>query len=234
MKIYLEPDYKERVINLWSKYSHLEIFNQQGYEYRKSPLLPEYVLKDAILFIGLNPSFTKNAEILPDNEKIEFYPIIENDKKDITYFEKFKDISVYCNNTDWTHLDLFFLRETNQKLIEELSYDNVDFLQDQLDITFEIIDRATPRLIVVSNALASEFFGKLKQKHLPHFSKIWMGYSLDFNKDFDHEIGTYRIDIGGKKTPIIFSEMLSGQRALDIGSFERLKWQIKRILDFDK
>jgi len=234
MKIHLEQDYKERVVNLWSKYGHIEILNESDFEYRKSPILPQYVLKNALLFIGINPSFDKKSKIKSDNVKIEFYPIIENSQKDIPYFEKFKDISEYCDNAEWTHLDLFFLRETNQKVIENLSYHNAEFLQEQLDITFEIINRASPRLIIVSNSLASEFFGKLKQKHLPHFSKIWMAYNLDFNENFDNEIGTYKINIGGKITPILFSGMLSGQRALDIGSFERLKWQIKRILDIEK
>ena len=234
MKVNLEQDYKEKIVNLWAKYNQIEILNEPGFEYRKSPILPQYILKNALLFIGINPSFTEKAKIHPDNEKIEFYPIIEKSIKDIPYFEKFNNISDYCDNAEWSHLDLFFLRETNQKVIEKLSYDNVDFLQEQLDITFEIINRASPRLIIVSNSLASEFFGKLKQKHLSHFDKIWMGNSLDFNKDFDTKFGTYKINIGGKITPILFSGMLSGQRALDIGSFERLKWQIKRILDFEK
>lgn len=231
MKLYLEPEYKKKVLQIWSKFDNINVLNESGFEYRKSPLLPEYVLKDAILFIGINPSFTKKASIHPEKKSIEFYPIRENDSKDITYFEKFKDISKYCNNAKWTHLDLFYIRETNQKIIEKLSYENIDFLQEQLDLTFEIIKKASPKIIIVSNSLASEFFGKLKQKHLPHFDKIWLGFGLDFKNDFDSEIGTYKIDIDGRLIPIIFSGMLSGQRALDIGSFERLKWQIKRILE---
>ena len=50
-----------------------------------------------------------------------------------------------------------------------------------------------------------------------------MGFDLDFDEDFNNEIGTYKIKIGEKETPIFFSGMLSGQRALDLGSLERLK-----------
>lgn len=234
MQIHLKQDYQDRVLGIWSKYNHINALNVPSARYRKSPLLPESVLSDALLFIGINPSFTNGSTIHEDNLKIEFYPIVENSAQTLPYFDKFDKISKYCNNIRWTHLDLFFLRETNQKIIEELSYKNVDFLQEQLVITYEIINRASPRLIVVSNSLASEFFGKLKQKHKSHFKKIWMGFNLDFEKDFDNEIGTYRIKIGNKNTPIIFSSMLSGQRALDIGSFERLMWQIKRIIDLEK
>jgi len=226
----LEKDYNDRVLDLWQKFKDIPVLNENGCEYRKSPLLPKMVKKNAILFIGMNPAFSKKRKDEIRKTEIEFYQIISDDIKDITYFEKFKDIASYCNNAEWTHLDLFFLRETSQDVIEELSFKNVDFLQAQLDISFEIINKATPKIIVVSNSLAAEFFGKKKQKH-SFFDKIWLGFNLDFEKDFNKEIGTYKIKISGKDTPIIFSGMLSGQRALDLGSLERLKWQIKRILD---
>lgn len=227
----LENDYKDRVLAIWKEFKDIEVLNHPDCEYRKSPLLPKTIKKDAILFIGINPAFSKRRSEEIKNKEIEFYPCIADEIKDITYFEKFKDVASYCNNAEWTHLDLFFMRETNQEVIEKLSYDNVDFLQAQLDISFEIIKKASPKIIVVSNSLASEFFGKRKQKHLPHFDKIWMGYDLDFKTDFDNELGTYKIKIGENDIPIFFSGMLSGQRALDLGSLERLKWQIKRILD---
>jgi len=226
----LEKDYKDKVLDLWQKFKDIPVLNENSCEYRKSPLLPKMVKKNAILFIGMNPAFSKKRKDEIKETEIEFYPIISDEIKDITYFEKFKDIASYCGNAEWTHLDLFFLRETNQDLIEELSFKNVDFLQAQLDISFEIINKATPKIIVVSNSLASEFFGKKKQKH-SFFDKIWLGFDLDFEKDFNTEIGTYKIQIAGKDTPIIFSGMLSGQRALDLGSLERLKWHIKRISD---
>jgi hypothetical protein len=222
----IEKQYKEKVIKIWDKFSDIPILNEPGCEYRKSPVLPKTVECDSVMFIGCNPSFRNGAKI--DNN-IEFYSKIENEK-DIPYFEKIKEVVAYCNNVSWSHLDMCFIRETIQKIIEELTYTNIDFIQAQLDISFEIIEKSKPKLIVVTNALASEFFGKKKNKH-KGLETIWKGYNLDFNNDFDNEIGTYKIEIDGKITPIIFSGMLSGQRTLDIGSFERLKWQIKMILD---
>ena len=230
----LEKDYKDRVLDLWQKFKDIPELNENGCEYRKSPLLPKIVKKSAILFVGMNPAFSKKRKEEIKESEIEFYPIVSHEIKDITYFEKFKDIASYCGNPEWTHLDLFFLRETNQELIEELSYDEkgINFLQSQLDISFDIINRAVPKIIIVSNSLASEFFGKRKLPKHSSLAKIWLGFDLDFRENFDREIGTYKIQIAGKDTPIIFSGMLSGQRALDIGSLERLKWQVKRILDF--
>ena len=63
-------------------------------------------------------------------------------------------------------------------------------------------------------------------------------YARELLKDrldskFDEEIGTHRIT--GKNnlqgTPIFFTSMLTGQRALDLGSYERLIWQIKYVLE---
>ena len=227
----IKNNYEERVIQLWEKYSHLDVMNESGCEYRKSPLLPIEIEDNSILFVGINPSFKKGDIIPDDKKKIDFYPQnINGEVPDIAYFRKFHDIATYCNER-WTHIDMLFIRETNQKIMDRLSYteEGVDFIVEQMNIVFEIIDKAKPKLIVVSNAFASELFGKKKAKH-KSFDKIWKGFSLNFPEDFNDDYGTYTIPIMGKETPIIFSGMLSGQRALDIGSLERLKWQIKMIL----
>ncbi|TYC07796.1 hypothetical protein ES677_14890 [Bizionia gelidisalsuginis] len=230
--------YEKDVLAIWKKFENHEIFSNPDFEYRKHPLLPEIVHKESLMFIGMNPSFRKGS-VIPENEKnIGFYQIPKEENfKDIPYFEKMKEIAEYCS-TKWTHLDLFFIRETKQELIESLSYTDFEFLNLQLEISFEIIERAKPKLIIVSNALASEFFGKMKTKH-KSFKKIWKGFDLFFEDNnilgkkstFNSEIGTYEIELNNEKVPIIFSGMLSGQRALDIGSLERLKWQSKMILE---
>jgi hypothetical protein len=117
----------------------------------------------------------------------------------------------------------------------------VKFLEEQLEISFDVIEKSEPKLIIVSNAFASEFFGKMKLKH-HKLDSIWKGYKIFFEDDieekfkstFNQEIGTYEIELNNKKVPVLFSGMLSGQRALDIGSLERLKWQAKMILENKK
>lgn len=229
----IEQNYRENVLRIWSKYSDLEVFSNPEKEYRKHPLLPKTISKNCLLFIGVNPSFAKGSIISEKEQNIGFYETPKDiDFKDIPYFEKMKELANYCES-QWTHLDLFFIRETNQKIIENLTYSAVNFLNDQLEISFEIIERANPKIILVTNAFASEFFGKLKAKH-KGLNKIWKGYELSFegyNSTFNHEIGTYEIEMNNRKIPLILSGMLSGQRALDIGSLERLKWQTKMILN---
>lgn len=240
MEINVEKDYKERVLDIWEKAIKDQIIGDK--EYRKIPLLPKTLKQNDILFIGISPSYVEKRIIKEVEERykengIGFYDRISKEDPDYEktekkYFKRFNTITNYCGK-EYEHIDLLFLRETNQKIIEELTYTNVDFINAQLDISFELIEKINPKIIVVTNALASEFFGKKKVKH-DKFVNIWRGFSLDFRNDFDNTIGTYRIDINGKSTPIIFSGMLSGQRALDIGSFERLQWQIKHILEISE
>lgn len=229
-EINIEAEYKHQVLKIWEKHKGIEEIKNPEFEYRKSPILPKSVVKNAILFVGINPSFTKGSVIEPENKSIEFYSKINPEDKEIQYFQKFKDVAKYCNNEQWTHIDLFFLRETNQKVIQKMSYEQIDFLQEQLNISFEIIEKSKPKIIIVANSLASEFFGKKKLKH-HKFDNIWKGFDLNFDTNFDENIGTYKIKLGSNEVPIIFSGMLSGQRALDLGSLERLKWQIKMILN---
>ena len=233
----IRNNYEKKVLEIWRNFESNDIFKNSNFEYRKHPLLPDIIHKNTLMFIGMNPSFRKGS-VIPENEKnIGFYPKQVNGQiQDIPYFEKMKNIAEYCE-TDWTHLDLFFIRETKQELIESLSYNSIEFLNAQLKISFEIIERANPKLIIVSNALASEFFGKKKETKHRKLDKIWKGFDLYFDKNiwkkettFNSKIGTYEIRLNDNLVPIIFSGMLSGQRALDIGSFERLKWQAKMIL----
>lgn len=233
----IETEYRESVLKIWNEYKNIDFLSNPQFSYRKYPLLPKSIDENSVLFVGINPSFNENN--VPANEKpIYFYDKLNEDKKDIQYFEKIKEVAKYCNNTKWSHLDMLFIRETKQKNIEELCKKEIEFINQQLNISFAIIEIVRPKIIIVINSFASEFFGKMKQKH-SKFEKIWQGYDLFFEKDnirkkdstFDPVIGTYRIDIAGVQTPIIFSSMLSGQRALDLGSLERLKWQIKFIIE---
>ncbi|ARN76933.1 hypothetical protein BST97_02365 [Nonlabens spongiae] len=234
-RVEIASTYRDDILKIWNDFKQLDIFDEE-HVYRKYPLAPDSIKKHQLTFIGINPSFNKKHQVHEDEKPIWFYPNdFKVDDNSISYFKKFQEVADYCE-AEWTHLDLLFLRETNQKLIENLTYSNIDFIQKQLDISFEILEKAKPKLIVVANAYASEFFGKKKFKHYA-FDKIWRGHDFVFNdnpnssrSNFNEDIGTYEIQLNGKKTPILFCGMLSGQRALDLGSFERLKWQVKMIL----
>ena len=59
---------------------------------------------------------------------------------------------------------------------------------------------------------------------------VWLGDWIKF--EFDKTIGTYVVNEPKelKGTKIFFTSMLSGQRALDLGTRERLVWHIAEVL----
>ena len=184
--------------------------------------LPDSLKRNSILVIGINPAFGKDALIYNlDNYYNDNHN--EVDEKVIPYFQKMKDL---FEDLSWSHLDLLFIRETNQKRIFDIlkTESGKDFIYQNLMISKEIIEGIKPKMIIVANALARHFLG-FKESG-------WM----DFKFKFDSEIGTYKVVQNPKlaDTTVFFSSMLSGQRALDIGSFERLKWHINKVNNLNK
>lgn len=188
-------------------------------------------VKADLLFIGINPSYTRKNE----NGKSTRNNYSRNVEGN--YFKPFKDINQELVNSEiryngiYTHLDLLVFRETNQKIVDLLVKTDVgcNFLMEQLAIAKQRIINICPRIVIVSNSKAREFLGKDKfidKKGLKY--GVWMG--LDFN--FDEEYGVHKVTNIPElnNTYFLFCSMLSGQRALDIGSRERMIWQIKRIL----
>jgi hypothetical protein len=184
----------------------------------------EQVEKNALFFIGLNPS---GGDTHQDDH---FYYKLEQTGGNgyPKFWQPFEDIASRTNLT-WTHLDLLGIRETKQTNVRKIlgTELGVNFVLQQLLIAKQIIEEAKPRIIVVCNTLSRFFLGydmTVDKKH-----NVWMGYEFEFDED----LGTDRIVTKGDLfgTPIFFSSMLSGQRALDTGSEKRLVWHIKRVDD---
>lgn len=202
--------FKNEIDNIWQneKYQNLPFVNR-GYA------IQSIISFNSILFIGINPSFD-----VKKNKHFEsfFYDIHQNDSH--RYFKKFKDIGEKTK-TQWSHFDLLFLRETNQNNIKHIYSDALgkEFFKKQLMISKDVIENSKPKMIIISNALARDLF-------------------LDeckFETFFDHKIGTHRIINNSKldSTPVFLTSMLTGQRALDNGSYERLIWHIKFVLEIN-
>lgn len=171
----------------------------------------DHIRKGAILFVGVNPSVLKGNGGLKNQM---------GDFANIPYFEPFRNISDECGfDGEFSVADLFAIRCTTQKTLENLlekdrSFEN--FCKKQFELFLKIMRQAEPCVIVVCNAYASGWMKKTLKSDTLHF---------------DDTIGTYRISMEDmNNVPIFFSSMLSGQRALDIFSRERLVWQIKHYL----
>lgn len=196
------------------------------------PLLYPNLRKGAILFVGLNPSFsqrgyssllrsTKFSSLEPSSfyhwrnrENLDLETALEVEqigRDNYPYFNKFKDIAAYIN-LDWEHIDLFFYRETSQAQFKQRIYAGSNlsaFGQSQLDLSKQLVLEAEPRVIVVANAFASSLF--LKQ--FP-------------DAKFDEDCGYHRIQLKNRSVPTFLASMLTGQRAMDNYSYQRLRWHI--------
>lgn len=200
--ISVKNEYFNQIESIWNNpaFDSIQI-KDRGYA------IQDEIEKNVILFVGINPSYNNEpGKIFYNNNHSEVHP----------YFKKFKDISQTVG-LGWTHIDLLFVRETNQKVVKELEKNELGkkFINEQLNISLTVIENVLPKIIVVNNTYARELLkGRLNSK-------------------FDEEIGTHRIT--GRNNlhgiPIFFTSMLTGQRALDLGSYERLIWQIKYVLE---
>lgn len=188
---------------------------------RRGFVVPSSIPDNSLLFIGINPSFSREQE--PSKPQEYFYE--HTQESGHKYFNKFALLGRELKYL-WSHWDLLLARETKQTLVQEIvnKKDGVNFVVENLELSKRILESTRPLAIIVNNTLARTYLGKDKCKG----TNIWMGY--DFK--WDDEIGTYRISTKGSKLQgkcVFFTSMLTGQRALDNGSFERLKWQIKRL-----
>ncbi|TPJ58658.1 hypothetical protein [Mesorhizobium sp. B2-6-1] len=183
-----------------------------------------------LLFVGFNPSFKIEATQAraPDVDVGEFYrwrefideriPKMQDIQhrflEDFPYFAPMREIAEHVG-MKWAHLDLYPWRNTNQQQTIDF-LDGRPALKLRLDRLFEAtIRRLKPAIIVVANAYASKCFKLLFEGHLP----------------FDDKVGFHRLEMDSKPTAVFFSSMLTGQRALDTGSLERLRWHVRKAAE---
>lgn len=197
-----------------------KIWNDQAFQQfcKYPPMSVLSVPENAIVFIGLNPSLSeKQKQILSavQNQQTAFY---DTTTENHAYFKKFKEIANQLN-CKWGHFDLLFLQETKQNKVAELLKSNIglDFIKKQLQITGLIFDRLLksniPIIFIINNSLSRD----LLQNKFFH----WFDHDLVW----EDNLGTNRIN----QHPFFFTSMLTGQRALDKGSFDRLVWHIKYV-----
>lgn len=209
---------ENQINEIWNDYSFLPFC-------RYSPLAVSEIPETGIIFIGLNPSLDEKNKIeLESNpdKSLKYYDLDGEHK----YFKKFPVIAD-CVNLPWGHLDLLYFRETNQDSINKnlFNQSGISFIYKQLMVTKVLLDKLLmdnkPKIFVVNNTLAREFLGKDRPQSYNDDQPHWMNYRFEWND----ELGTYFCN----EHPFFFTSMLTGQRALDNGSFERLKWHIRMV-----
>ncbi|MEH6659829.1 hypothetical protein [Leeuwenhoekiella marinoflava] len=193
------------------------------------PCSVESIELSDLIFIGINPSTNEKEKMRLNAKKdrsCEFYLNEMNIDATHKYFKKFFDIAQQTQST-WTHLDLLYLKETKQSRVKELlkSSKGIDFIYRQLMLSKKVLESVLaddkPKIFIVNNTLAREFLGKDRPSSYSDEQKHWMDYRFKW----DEELGTYRLG----KHIFFFTSMLTGQRALDNGSYQRLIWHINFV-----
>ncbi len=177
------------------------------------------------MFVGLNPSFPE----VPESGS-HLYPLSQDA---CGYFAKFGDIAKECGDTtEWSHLDLLPVRHTQQKDLEtDVVFKHSGIVEGYLrTVSKVLLESAKPKAVVVVNATARLLLGKDQDEHAEkeQDKKIWMGLKFDFNETNGACYVTNSDKLEG--VPFFFSGMLTRQRALDLGSYERLKWHVAKVV----
>lgn len=203
------------------------------------PLYPTSLTTNGALVLGINPSLNiDDLKLLHYEARREvdssyfgriagFMQNIENMHQRLqNELNESEDITF--TPVPWSHLDMLYVRETNQaRFREEMGREGVaSFLWEQTQITKTLLQKAQPRLIVVANAFARELLGKNVDSKTKE--RTWMG--LKFTAEPDLRTGTYHCESLPGSPPVFFTNSLAGSSPRDKAADERLTWQIARCL----
>lgn len=211
---------EKSLTDLWEEFSDLELC-------KIPPLSVEVIDETGIVFIGINPSLSEKdrQEFLKNgNKEMGFYTLNTEGGNNHNYFKKFADLATRTKTFRWCHFDLLYMRETEQIKISNLLKTERGryFIYHQLMVSKQIVDKIMeqkqPVLFVVNNTLARDLLGKDKPEGV---AEHWMNYNFVWRED----LGTYICN----GHPFFFTSMLTGQSALDKGSYERLVWHIQFV-----
>lgn len=218
-----------KIIALWNKYfqNNTEVY---------APMFYDDFNQGGLLFVGMNPSFSESGirtilratqyEHIDPSSYFKWKNISSNlrlvddciNVENIAYkkYKKFfgpPDKIAKEVGLGWQHIDLFLYKETSQTKFKKriLSKGMLNaFALDQIALFEEVLEVINPQCVIVANALGSELLRKYIKNDL----------------EWDASRGFHWFTRGGKRIPMFFASMLSGQRALDRWSYERLKWHI--------
>lgn len=200
-------------------------------QYNRGICVEKGIPEGALLFVGINPSFTK-GDAVPGIDK--YNPTYSLDNLEHPYFKKAKEIADKLK-LPFGHHDLFPIRESDQKVIEQMfdgengplvpKKEYVYYVDAALKWSMATIIEAKPKMIVVINTFASRLFFDARIDGNP-----LLGFKPANGELWSEELGADFVRINDQVVPILFSGMLSGQRALDRYSEFRLFWHIHHIL----
>lgn len=238
--------YNSKIIELFDSYPN-DLFLS------RVPMIYDDLQQSDILFVGINPSFisieksfkfvqnhSQNFEELKYLSELSFeqYKSIFQDvqrlvdnlkilgdihsvfKGKYVYFNKFKFIAEYLN-VKIEHLDLIPIRETSQSLVAGIIGQNHEFKTACLDLFYQTIELINPKAVIIENSVVRDMVLSSADQRIKNY---FPDYS--FKHFINSDVGTPINDNG---VAIYYTSMLTGQRAMDLGSYHRLLWSLNKF-----
>lgn len=234
--------------DIWEKYvKNPKELNPRDNIVDRGYHIEEELPKDGILFLGMNPSYPgdesyinkdkgtygatyklrdiKDVSLgLQESEKINkkyWKPIVDAavriTRENIGLHHKFERC---LQEVEFCHHDLFFVRETSQNKVLALKAKCGHFFTKQWEYSKGIIEKASPKIIIVINGGA----GNLIREEL---GTDFFGFIP--GESWNEECGVDIVKIGEREVPIIFTGMLSSTGRINKGTETTLFWNIRHI-----
>lgn len=197
------------------------------------PIQYSWLPRRTVVFVGINPSEARSfpfASVRDLSDRRVLRAVLDHDraclgrtagKEAYAYYQPFSQLAPDA----WAHVDLLPVREKSQTRMRSVlglerkkRVERHPAVATWLELAFEIIEQLEPRAIVVVNAFASELVNE-------HAASRW-------SLKWDELRGWRHAKVAGRIVPVLFSGMITGQRALDRHSRERLAWQVKQACRF--
>lgn len=241
-------EHNDLIIDLFDK-------SPKDYFFGRAPMVYDELKTCDILFVGANPSFVdieksynfikshckknESTSYLYEFELTEYkrlfyeFENLNNNvnnlgnihkvfKDNYSYFKKFNYISERLN-VKIEHLDLFPIRETDQKIVKNLVLNNETFTNDCYSIFLSTLKKISPKAIIIENSFIRDILVEATQTEIKEFFP-----SFHFDNFKSSSIGT---PINKHGMAVYYTSMLTGQRAIDLGSYHRLIWSLNMFLN---
>jgi hypothetical protein len=171
-------DTKKELEKIWETYKNSfesktelkEILNR-GFAYSKS-------VSGDVLIVGFNPSCRKRE----DEQKFIGFNFCEVKEKDPYFKSLWNIVNVKDENVRYGYIDLFNYRGTVQdKTLKKIFDDKhgCEFLVKQLELNQKQIEEAKPKLILVFNKGAYNFWGINAEPKNDPSTNVWMEYTFE-------------------------------------------------------
>ena len=232
MKVDVYKKYHADIVKVWEMGEKIPEFKNI---YNLNAFTQDFLYENTILFLGVGASDgekelkdgtrRKKTCTIKNSGNCEYHYEREEGRIKYDYYKKMIKLAKITGFENWSNIDITLFRETRQKIIRPFYKNFTKIMQAHFDLAKKMIIYIKPKVIIASNAFVRDV--------IKGDAYIDTGFILLDDKKTIHKYGTPLINSPDelKNIPIFFTSMLSGAGALDNGSFDRLSWHIKYVLE---